>query len=51
MGLAAESHVGSSWTRDGMAVPCIARLILNHWTTTEAQRLLFSGDETLGRVL
>ena len=28
-------HVGSSQTRDGTSVPCIARLILNHRTTTE----------------
>ena len=29
-------HVGSSWTRAQTRVPCIARQILNHWTTREA---------------
>ena len=29
-------HVGSSQTRDGSGVSCIARQILNHWTTREA---------------
>ena len=29
-------HVGSSGTRDETGVPCIARQILNHWTTREA---------------
>ena len=33
MGLAALYHVGSSHTRDRNRVPCIARWILNHWTT------------------
>ena len=36
MGLVALWHMGSSWTRDGTRVPCIARWILNHWTTREA---------------
>ena len=35
-GLAAPWHVGSSSTRDQISVPCIARHILNHWTTKEA---------------
>ena len=29
-------HVGSSRTRAQTRVPCIARQILNHWTTREA---------------
>ena len=29
-------HVGSSPTRDRTCVACIARRILNHWTTREA---------------
>ena len=29
-------HVGSPWIRDWTAVPCIARWILNPWTTREA---------------
>ena len=29
-------RVGSSSTRDQISVPCIARHILNHWTTKEA---------------
>ena len=32
----AAQHVGSSWTRDQTSIPCIARQILNHWTTREA---------------
>ena len=28
-------HVVSSWSRDQTGVPCIARQILNHWTTRE----------------
>ena len=28
--------VGPSWTRDQTGVPCIAKLILNHWATKEA---------------
>ena len=35
MGLVVPQHVGSSWTRDGAHVPCIGRLISNHWTTRE----------------
>ena len=36
MGLVALWHVGSSQTRDSIGVPCIARQILNQWTTMEA---------------
>jgi len=36
MGFVVPQHVGSSWTRDRTGVPCIARWILNHWTTREA---------------
>ena len=35
-GLVAPQHVGSSWTRDGTHILCIARPILHHWTTREA---------------
>ena len=35
-GSVAPGHVGSSQTRDQTGVPCIARQILNHWTTREA---------------
>ena len=31
----------SSSTRDGTHVPCIARLILNHWTTKEVPQRKF----------
>ena len=34
--LVAPQNVGSSWTRDRTGVLCIARQILNHWTTREA---------------
>ena len=37
VGLVAPRHVGSSQTRDGTGVPCIARQILKLWTTREAQ--------------
>ena len=40
-GLAALRHVGSSWTRDQIGVPCTGRWILNHWTTREVPSLLF----------
>jgi hypothetical protein len=33
--LAAPQNVGSSWIRDRTGVLCIARQILNHWTTRE----------------
>ena len=36
-GLVAPRHVGSSQTRDWTGVPCVARWILNHQTTREAQ--------------
>ena len=39
-GSAAPRNVESSWTRDGTGVPCIARQILNHQTTREAQFLV-----------
>ena len=38
-GLAAPQHVGSSQTRNQIYVPCIGRLILNHWTTREVHVL------------
>ena len=34
-------EVGSFQTRDRTTVPCIARWILNHWTTREAPNLYF----------
>ena len=34
--LNASQHVGFSQTRDQTSVPCIARWILNYWTTWEA---------------
>ena len=34
-GLVAPRHVGSSWTRARIRVPCIGRWILNHCTTGE----------------
>ena len=33
MGLVAQWHMGSSWTRVRTLVPCIGKTILNHWTT------------------
>ena len=41
MDLAALWHVGSSWTRDPIHVPCIGRWILNHRTTREAPVIFF----------
>ena len=38
-GLVAPKHVESSRTRDWTGVSCIARKILNHWTTREALHL------------
>ena len=35
-GLVVLKHVGSSRTRDGTFIPCIAR-ILKHWTTSESE--------------
>ena len=32
-GLAAPWHVGSSWTKDRICIPCTGRQILNHWTS------------------
>ena len=40
-GLSCPVAWGASWTRDQTGVPCIARQILNHWTTREAQHLYF----------
>ena len=34
-GLVAPRHVGSSQTKDQACVPCIGRLILNHWITRD----------------
>ena len=34
-------HVGSSWRRDRTCVPCIGRLILNHWIIRGASTFLF----------
>jgi len=39
-GLVSPQHVGSSCTRDQTGVPCIARWILNHWTTREAHAMM-----------
>ena len=44
MGLVAPQHMGSSSTRDRTSVPCIARGILNHWTTREAQVVVLLTD-------
>ena len=41
-GLVASWHVGSSHIRDWTHVPCIARQILNHWTTWEVLFLFLS---------
>ena len=43
-GLAASRHVGSSWTRDGTSVPCIARQILNYSITRAAPSYPFRGS-------
>ena len=37
VGLVLPKRVGSSWTRDGPFIPCIARRILKHWTTSESE--------------
>ena len=34
-------HVGSSWTRAWIHVPCIGRQILNHCATREAPEIIF----------
>ena len=39
--LVASRHVGSSKTRDRTGVPCVARQILNHWTTRETPNRCF----------
>ena len=41
-GLVASWHVGSSQIRDWTHVPCIARRILDHWTTWEVLFLFLS---------
>ena len=43
-GLAAWWHDGSSPTRDETGVSCIARQILNHWTTREVLDFLFKRE-------
>ena len=44
MALVALRHVGSFQARDQTGVPCIARQILNHWTTREAPRCSVKQD-------
>ena len=39
--VSAPRQVGSSQTRDQTHIPCIARQILNRWTTREAHTFLF----------
>ena len=46
--LVALRHVGSSWTRDRTSVPCIARWILNHWTTGEPWHSCFKRNPVMG---
>ena len=45
--------MGSSLTRDGYCVPCIGRLILNHWNTSEVPGQLIydkrNQEYTLGK--
>ena len=41
MGFVVPWHVGSSQTRNQTPVSCIARWILNHWTTREVQTQTF----------
>ena len=41
-------HVGSSWTKDRTSVPCIARWILNHWTTGEPWHSCFKRNPVMG---
>ena len=41
-GLSYSRHVRSFWTRDWTDVSCIARQILNHWTTREALMVIFA---------
>ena len=40
-GFSCPRHVGSSQTRDQTSFPCIAKRILNHWTSREAPSLYF----------
>ena len=40
MDLVVPQHVGSSLTRARTRVPCVGRLILNHCTTREVQKLI-----------
>ena len=39
-GLVAPPHVGSSWTRDQINVPCILRRSLTPWITREAHTVI-----------
>ena len=41
VGLVALWHVGSSWTRDWIHVPCTGRQTLNHWTSREVKSMAF----------
>ena len=47
VGLVAPRHVGSSPTTARTGVPCIARWILNHWTTREVPLRSSSDQEWL----
>ena len=38
-GLAAQTHVESSWSRGQTHVACIGKWILSHWTTREIQKM------------
>ena len=40
-GLSGPMYVGSSWTRDGICVPFIGRLILYHRITKEVPTYFF----------
>ena len=42
LGFVALQHVGSSQTRDQTHVPCIGRLIVNHWTTRAVLQACFN---------
>ena len=44
-GLVAPQHVRSSQTKDWTGIPCIARWILNHWTTREATETNLKGEQ------
>ena len=41
MGLVAQGHVESSWSRDWTCVCCIGKWILNHWLTREVHGCFF----------